>query len=140
MSTNKKSAPGSFWERDESFGAQMDKTFEEGELWLAHSCEQDEPFTPEGGKPINRTKFLAQKIDPDTMRPYGVPMVVKTLSQPIYENAGAVKDGDFPCVVKYEKVEVKKYGNEATVLRRACAWPVPQEWLDLLTTFNPSAE
>lgn len=129
----KQSGKGGFFAKDEDFGTRMDERFQQGEQWLALSCEQDTPFIDKDGQAINRTKFLAREIDPETMQPVGLPIVVKTLSAPIYANAGEAVASDFPAVVAWERVEVKQYGNEATVLRRISTWPVPQEYLDLMS-------
>lgn len=118
-----------FFAKDRNFGKRMDEEFAEGEQFLIHSLSRDEPFIQEGQKPINRTQMLAQRLDPQTMEPDGLPMVVKTLSGPIYENAGEVSDDDFPAVVTWNRVQVKQYNSEATVLTEVSPWPIPAELL-----------
>lgn len=122
-----------FFAKDEDYGLRMDEHFEQGEQWLALSCEQDKPFVDKTGKSIQRTAFKARKLDPDTLKPYGLPVTVKTLSQPIYQNAGEASEGDFPCVVCWDRVEVKQYGNEATILRKVSDWPISEEYLETLS-------
>lgn len=130
MATSKGNA--GFFSKDKDYGLRMDEHFDQGEQWLALSCKRDTPFVDKDGKQIQRTAFEARKLDPDTLKPYGLPVTVKTLSAPIYENAGDVADDDFPCVVCWDRVEVKKYGNEATIIRHISVWPIPAEYLDTL--------
>jgi len=124
-----KAKASSFFARDRDYGERMDETFAEGEQFLVHELTRDDPFVQEGKDPINRTKMLAQHLDPVTMDVDGLPVWVKTLSGPIYENAGLVGPDDFPRVVKWEKVQTKSYNSEATVLREVSEWPIPAELL-----------
>lgn len=132
-----KAKGSSFFAKDRDYGERMDETFAEGEQFLVHELERDDPFTQPGKDPINRTKMLAQRLDPVTMEVDGLPVWVKTLSGPIYENAGNVGPDDFPRVVKWEKVQTKNYNSDATVLREVAPWPIPAE---LLAYMRPSGE
>ncbi len=123
-----------FFAKDRDYGKRMDQEFAEGEQFLIHSLQRDTPFEQEGKKPINRTAMLAQRLDPATMEPDGLPVTVKTLSGPIYENAGNVAPGDFPAVVTWRKVDVKQYNSEATVLEEVAPWPIPDELLAYMRT------
>lgn len=123
-----------FFAKDEDFGTRLDEWVERGEQFLAMEVEQDTPFhnpaLPEGHKDkviSSRTKITARKIDPDTLKPYGLPVVVKTLGQVIYDHAGEQAPGDFPAVVCWELVDVKQYGNQAMILRKVCSWPIPDD-------------
>lgn len=128
MSTKQKPGDG-FFARDEDFGTRMDQFFEEDEQFLALTVERDSSFVnPKDGETIDsRTKIEARKLNPETMEPYGLPVVVKTLSQVIYDHAGAIAPGDFPSIVFWTRVPVEKYNNEATILRRVCPYPIPAE-------------
>lgn len=122
-----------FWGRDEDFGILMHEKFREGEPFLLLNVERDTPFTnPNTGEVIDsRSKLTVRRLDGYTFDIAagleGLPFEVKTLAQPIYDRAGAVKDGDFPCVVSYRKVKVKGYNSEATILDKIFAWPIPDD-------------
>lgn len=134
MADATKNKPAGFFGRDEDFGTRMDEYYEQGEQFLILDCEQDTPFVnpslPDGHKDKvveSRTKMTTRKLDPETMSPYGLPVVVKTLAQVIYDHAGAQVTGDFPAVCYWDKVEVKQYNNTATVLRKVADWPLSAE-------------
>jgi hypothetical protein len=126
MSSDK---PKGFFARDEDFGTRLDEAFSQGEQFLALAVERDTPFTnPKTGETIKtRTKITARKLDPETMRPFGLPVVVKTLGQVIYEHAGQVRADDFPAVVYWDRVAVERYNTEAMVLRKVAGWPLSDE-------------
>jgi len=133
------SKPQGFFGKDEDFGTRMDMWAEQGEQFLAMSVERDTPFInpalPEGHKDKvveSRTKIVARKFDPETLKPYGLPVVIKTLAQVIYDHAGEQAEGDFPSVVYWDKVEVKQYGNEAMILRRVAPWPLPEAMAEMM--------
>lgn len=118
--------PKGFWSQDEDFGRRLDEEYEEGEAFLCLSVRQDTPFVhPDTGEIIDsRTALLTHRLDA-MAEPIGFPIEVKTLAKPIYTRAGSVQEGDFPAIVRYKKVDVKKWKNEATVLERICPWPIP---------------
>lgn len=137
---------GGFWGKDEEFGNRLDTTFGIGIPFIVHSIEQDTPFTnPQTAEVITtRSKLLCQGMD-HKCRPRGIPLEYKTLSSPIYERAGKVRDTDFPAVCVLSQVPVKRFGNKALVLRKMCEWPIPDEYQELLDattqlTIGPGSE
>ncbi len=128
------------WDRDANFGIRLDLTVSEDEPFLLLEIAQDEPFVhptqldKKTGKNLTietRTKMLIRKLDESTLKPYGVPVEVKTLSGPIYTLAGEFEEGDLPAVVVWKHVVVSQYDTEAMVLQRVCMWPVPPEYLTM---------
>ncbi len=132
MATGNKAT--SFWARDEDYGKRMDQQFAEGEQFLVLDIAPDTPFTdPSTGEVYeSRTKMTARALDPETLTPIGLPIVVKTLSSPIYDRVKESAEG-FPAVVCWRKVENKKYNNRATILEFVAPWPLPAELVEMLT-------
>lgn len=128
MATSK-TAEG-FFKRDEDIGVRMDEYFEEGEQWVALECDLEADYVTGSGQTLRRTRFLARKLDPDTLTAFGVPVTVKTASNPIREAAERVAPGDFPAVVAWHRVPVSRYDTEAVVLRRVTPWPIPDDYRD----------
>lgn len=130
--TTKKHAD-SYWSRDDDYGKRLDQVFAEGEQFLAMSIECDDPFTnPTTGEVYEtRTKITARALDPESMTPVGLPMVVKTLANSIYTRASE-STGGFPAVVMWRRVPNKKYNNEATILERVSEWPLSEDMRAML--------
>lgn len=125
--------PPTFWSRDEDYGKRMDQQFAEGEHFLVMELHRDTPFVdPTTGETYeSRTAMTARTLDPETMTPIGLPIVVKTLSGPIYDRAGESTVG-FPAVVCWRRVENKKFANKATVLELVAEWPLSDEIREML--------
>lgn len=108
------------FDKDRAFGRRLDAEFKVGEAFVLYAIEPDEePLTvPSTGEVVDRARLDVQHLDLRTMAAIGPRIVVKSIAAPIVALAAQEADeGELPAVVALERVAVREYENEATVLR-----------------------
>lgn len=106
--------------KDREYGRRLDAEMELGRLFVLYALEPDgESLTiPSTGEVVERAVLTVQHLNQDTLAPVGPRLEVKTIAGPIVAMAGEEpEEGELPAIVKLEKVTVKRWANQALVIR-----------------------